>query len=57
MTKQKAFDVTNRNDLAELLQQAADQLRDKDKQITEMKPKAIFADAVSTSSSTILIDN
>lgn len=55
MTDQKAFDVTNRNGLAELLQQAADQLRDKDKQITEMKPKAIFADAVSTSSSTILI--
>lgn len=56
MTEQKAFDVTNRNGLAELLQQAADQLRDKDKQITEMKPKAIFADAVSTSSSTILIE-
>ena len=56
MTDQKAFDVTNRNGLAELLQQAADQLRDKDKQITEMKPKAIFADAVSTSSSTILIE-
>lgn len=55
MTDQKAFDVTNRNGLAELLQQAADQLRDKDKQITKMKPKAIFADAVSTSSSTILI--
>ena len=55
MTEQKAFDVTNRNGLAELLQQAADQLRDKDKQINEMKPKAIFADAVSTSSSTILI--
>lgn len=55
MADQKAFDVTNRNGLAELLQQAADQLRDKDKQITEMKPKAIFADAVSTSSSTILI--
>lgn len=55
MTEQKAFDVTNRNGLAELLQQAADQLRNKDKQINEMKPKAIFADAVSTSSSTILI--
>lgn len=55
MTNQKAFDVTNRNGLAELLQQAADQLRDKDKQITEMKPKAIFADAVSTSTTTILI--
>lgn len=55
MTDKKAFDVTNRNGLAELLQQAADQLRDKDKQITEMKPKAIFADAVSTSTSTILI--
>lgn len=55
MTDQKAFDVTNRNGLAELLQQAADQLRDKDKQITEMKPKAIFADAVSTSTTTILI--
>ncbi|MDO5009157.1 MAG: phage antirepressor [Lactobacillus johnsonii] len=56
MTDQKAFDVVhNKNGLASLLQQAADQLRQKDIQIEEMKPKALFADAVATSKNDILI--
>lgn len=56
MTDEKAFDVVNNKDgLASLLQQAADQLRAKDIQIEEMKPKALFADSVATSKSTVLI--
>lgn len=56
MTDEKAFDVVNNKDgLANLLQQAADQLKAKDIQIKEMKPKAIFADAVATSQTDILI--
>lgn len=56
MTDQKAFDVVNnKSGLIDLLQQAADQLRAKDIQIEEMKPKALFADSVSASDSTILI--
>ena len=56
MTDQKAFDVThNAQGLADLLQQAADQLKQKDIQIAEMKPKALFADAVSTAKTNILI--
>ena len=56
MTDKKAFNVLhNANGLADLLQQAADQLKEKDVQIAEMKPKAIFADAVTTSNSSILV--
>lgn len=56
MTDEKAFDVVNNKDgLASLLQQAADQLRAKDIQIEKMKPKALFADSVATSNSTILV--
>lgn len=56
MTDEKAFDVVNNKDgLASLLQQAADQLRAKDIQIKKMKPKALFADSVATSNSTILV--
>ena len=56
MTDEKAFDVVNNKDgLASLLQQAADQLRQKDIQIEKMKPKALFADSVATSKSTVLI--
>lgn len=56
MTDEKAFDVVNnKDDLASLLQQAADQLRQKDIQIEEMKPKALFADSVATSKSTVLV--
>lgn len=56
MTDAKAFDVVhNASGLADLLQQAADQLKAKDIQINEMKPKALFADAVDKSSNSILI--
>ena len=56
MTDAKAFDVIhNKSGLADLLQQAADQLKQKDIQINQMKPKALFADAVATSKSDILI--
>lgn len=56
MTDEKAFDVVNNKDgLASLLQQAADQLRAKDIQIEKMKPNALFADSVATSKSTVLI--
>lgn len=56
MTDQKAFDVVhNKSGLIDLLQQAADQLREKNIQIEEMRPKALFADSVSSSSSTILV--
>lgn len=56
MTDKKAFNVIHNADgLADLLQQAADQLKAKDVQIAEMKPKALFADAVSTSNTSILI--
>ena len=56
MTDQKAFDVVhNKNGLADLLQQAADQLKAKDIQIEKMKPKALFADAVASSKTSILV--
>lgn len=56
MTDQKAFDVVhNKNGLADLLQQAADQLKQKDIQIAEMKPKALFADAITASETSILV--
>lgn len=56
MTDAKAFNVIHNADgLADLLRQAADQLKAKDVQIADMKPKALFADAVATSNSTILI--
>lgn len=56
MTDQKAFNVLHNSDgLADLLQQAADQLKAKDIQIAEMKPKALFVDAVSTAKTNILI--
>ncbi|MGN1272344.1 MAG: phage antirepressor KilAC domain-containing protein [Lactobacillus sp.] len=56
MTDEKAFDIVNNKEgLASLLQQAADQLKAKDIQIEKMKPKALFADAVATSKSDCLI--
>lgn len=56
LTDQKAFEIThNPNSLADLLLQAGEQLKQKDLQITEMKPKALFADAVAVSHSSILI--
>lgn len=58
MTDRKAYDITHDQSgtaLADLLQQAADQLKQKDIQIEKMKPKALFANAVATSKSDILI--
>lgn len=56
MTDEKAFDVLhNAGGLAGLLQQAAEQLKQKDIQIERMKPKALFAEAVETSKNSILI--
>lgn len=56
MTDEKAFDVIhNKNGLVDLLQQAADQLKQKDIQIAEMKPKALFADAITASETSILV--
>ena len=56
MTDEKAFDVVhNASGLADLLQQAADQLKQKDLEIERMRPKEIFSDAVSASHTDILI--
>lgn len=56
MTDSKAAAiVTDKGSLADLLQQAAEQLKRKDIQIEQMKPKALFADAVSTSDTPILV--
>ena len=56
MTDEKAFNVVhNKNGLADLLQQAADQLKQKDIQIEEMKPKAMLADAITASETSILV--
>ena len=56
MTDEKAFDVVhNKYGLADLLQQAADQLKQKDIQIEEMKPKAMLADAITASETSILV--
>lgn len=41
--------------MAKALQVAQNRIKEKDKQIADMKPKAIFADAVSTSHTSILI--
>ncbi len=56
MTDEKAFDVLSGNcSLADILQQAAEQLRQKNIEIRRMKPKELFADAVATSDSSILV--
>ncbi|MDV2911060.1 phage antirepressor [Pediococcus acidilactici] len=56
LTDKKAYDITHNKDaLADLLLQAGDQLKQKDLVIQEMKPKALFADSVAASHSTILI--
>ena len=56
MTDQKAYDITHNKDaLADLLLQAANQLKEKDLVIQEMKPKALFADAVASSNKSILV--
>lgn len=55
MTDKKALDVINGSGLADLLLQAGQQLKAKELIITEMKPKALFADSVATSQSSILV--
>ena len=56
LTDQKAAAIiTNKDSLAELLLQAGQQLKEKELLIEQMKPKALFADAVSQSNSTILV--
>lgn len=56
LTDQKALDITtNKDGLASLLKQAANQLEQKDIQIKKLEPKALFADTVSASEDTILI--
>lgn len=56
LTDKKAYEIThNPNSLADLLIQAGEQLRKKDLVIQEMQPKALFADAVATSKTSILI--
>ena len=56
LTDKKAYDIThNPNSLADLLLQAGEQLKKKDIVINEMKPKVVFADAVATSHTSILV--
>lgn len=56
MTDDKAYDITHNPDsLADLLLQAGEQLKQKEIIIQEMKPKALFADAVTTSHTSILV--
>ena len=56
LTDEKAYDVThNPNALADLLLQAGEQLKQKELIIQEMTPKAVFADAVEASKSSVLI--
>ena len=56
LTDEKASAIlTNKDDLADLLAQASEQLRNKDLVIKEMKPKALFADAVTESRTSILV--
>lgn len=56
LTDGKAYDIThNPQSLADLLLQAGEQLKQKEIIIQEMKPKVLFADAVATSDTSILI--
>jgi len=56
LTDEKAYDIThNPQSLADLLMQAGEQLKQKEIIIQEMKPKALFADAVATANTSILI--
>ncbi|GEO63015.1 phage antirepressor KilAC domain-containing protein [Companilactobacillus nantensis] len=56
MTNQKAYDIThNPGALGDLLLQAGEQLKIKDAQISELTPKAQFADQISKSNDTILV--
>ena len=55
MTDKKAQDVISGNGLADLLLQAGNQIKQLELEKSQMKPKALFADSVSASGSTILI--
>ena len=56
LTDEKAYDIThNPQSLADLLLQAGEQLKQKEIIIQEMKPKALFADAVAQSDTSILV--
>lgn len=56
LTDEKAYEIThNPQSLADLLVQAGEQLKQKEIIIQEMKPKALFADAVASSKTSILI--
>ncbi|VDG25853.1 phage antirepressor [Lactiplantibacillus mudanjiangensis] len=56
MTDQTAYDITHDKDaLGDLLLKAGSQLKQKDLVIQELKPKALFADSVATSKTTILV--
>lgn len=55
MTDNKAQDVLNGNGLADLLIQAGEQLKEKDIIISQLKPKALFAEAVESSKGSILV--
>lgn len=56
LTDKKAYDIThNPNSLADLLLQAGEQLKQKELIIKEMQPKALFADAVTASHTSILV--
>ena len=56
LTNQKAYDIThNKSALADLLLQAGTQLKEAQATIAEMKPKALFADSVSLSNTSILV--
>ena len=56
LTDEKAYDIThNPQSLADLLMQAGEQLKQKEIIIQEMKPKALFADAVAQSDTSILV--
>lgn len=56
LTDQKAYDITHNPDsLADLLLQAGEQLKQKELIIKEMQPKALFADAVTASHTSILV--
>lgn len=56
MTDKKAHDlITNKESFADLLELASKQLREKDIIIQELQPKALFADSVTNSHTSILV--
>lgn len=58
LTDKKAEEIiTNKDALAELLLQAGQQLKEKELLIEQMKPKALFADAVEASDTSILMND